>query len=128
MLAVEVGPVDVAHTRYAISPLGEAMNALRVAAGKQPAGPLRPWAERIAPRYEQLLRERPAVRALTTLLRRGGYNADFIHPASGRRRRLRRRTRRGAGDPGAPGSRGDRPQPGRAAHAAAPRPADFGRP
>lgn len=42
MLAVEVGPVDVAHTRYAISPLGEAMNALRVAAGKQPAGPLRP--------------------------------------------------------------------------------------
>ncbi|MEO3796954.1 helix-turn-helix domain-containing protein [Nonomuraea sp. B10E15] len=80
MLAVEVGPVDVAHTRYAISPLGEAMNALRVAAGKQPAGPLRPWAERIAPRYERLLRETPAVRALTTLFRPGGYNADFIQP------------------------------------------------
>jgi DNA-binding transcriptional ArsR family regulator len=80
MLAIEVGPVDVAHTRYAISPLGEAMNALRVAAGKQPAGPLRPWAERIAPRYARLLRETPAVGALTTLFRRGGYNADFIHP------------------------------------------------
>ncbi|SCK22600.1 helix-turn-helix transcriptional regulator [Streptomyces sp. WMMB 322] len=80
MLAVEVGPLDVAHTRYAISPLGEAMNALRVVAGKQPAGPLRPWAESIAPRYERLLRETPAVEALTTLFRRGGYNADFIHP------------------------------------------------
>ncbi|WP_326558349.1 ArsR/SmtB family transcription factor [Micromonospora sp. NBC_01796] len=80
MLAIEIGPVDVAHTRYAISPLGEAMNALRLAAGKQPAGPLRPWAERIAPRYERLLAETPAVGALTTLFRRGAYNADFIHP------------------------------------------------
>ncbi|MEU7318028.1 winged helix-turn-helix domain-containing protein [Streptomyces sp. NPDC007083] len=80
MLAIEVGPADVAHTRYAISPLGEAMNALRVAAGKQPAGPLRSWAQRVAPRYERLLRETPAVVALTTLLRRGGYNADFIQP------------------------------------------------
>lgn len=80
MLAIEVGPVDVAHTRYAISPLGEAMNALRVAAGKLPAGPLQPWAERMAPRYERLLSEAPAVRALTTLFRRGAYNADFIHP------------------------------------------------
>ncbi|MEU9351110.1 winged helix-turn-helix domain-containing protein [Streptomyces griseoloalbus] len=80
MLAIEVGPVDVARTRYAISPLGEAMQALRVAAGAQTAGPLRPWAERIAPRYEQLRRQVPAVRALTALFRRGGYNADFIHP------------------------------------------------
>ncbi|MFK4693054.1 hypothetical protein [Streptomyces pristinaespiralis] len=45
MLAIEVGPVDVARTRYAISPLGEAMQALRVAAGVQAAGALRPWAE-----------------------------------------------------------------------------------
>lgn len=80
MLTIEVGPVDVAHTRYAISPLGEAMNALRVAAGKQPAGLLRPWAERVAPQYARLLRETPAVGALTTLFRRGGYNADFIQP------------------------------------------------
>lgn len=80
MLAIEVGPADIAHTRYAISPLGEAMNALRVAAGKLPAGPLRHWVQRIAPRYEQLLRETPAVGALTALFRRGAYNADFIHP------------------------------------------------
>ncbi|MFJ9931105.1 DUF5937 family protein [Streptomyces misionensis] len=80
MLAIEVGPVDVARTRYAISPLGEAMQALRVAAGAQAAGPLRPWAERIAPRYERLRRQVPAVGALTTLFRRGAYNADFIHP------------------------------------------------
>jgi DNA-binding transcriptional ArsR family regulator len=80
MLAIEVGPVDVARTRYAISPLGEAMQALRVAAGVQAAGPLRPWADRVAPRYEQLRRQVPAVGALTALFRRGSYNADFIHP------------------------------------------------
>ncbi|MGX1506883.1 UNVERIFIED_CONTAM: DNA-binding transcriptional ArsR family regulator [Streptomyces graminofaciens] len=80
MLAIEVGPVDVARTRYAISPLGEAMQALRVAAGVQAAGPLRPWAERITPRYQQLRRQVPAVGALTALFRRGAYNADFIHP------------------------------------------------
>ncbi|GAA3084701.1 hypothetical protein GCM10020000_83890 [Streptomyces olivoverticillatus] len=39
MLAIEVGPVDVARTRYAISPLGEAMQALRVAAGVQASRP-----------------------------------------------------------------------------------------
>ncbi|WP_435823318.1 helix-turn-helix domain-containing protein [Catellatospora citrea] len=80
MLAIDVGPVDVAHTRYAISPLGEAMQALRVAAGAQAAGVLRPWADRIAPRYQRLRREAPAVGALTALMRRGAYNADFIHP------------------------------------------------
>ncbi|GLX48839.1 ArsR family transcriptional regulator [Streptomyces hygroscopicus subsp. hygroscopicus] len=80
MLAIGVGPVDVARTRYAISPLGEAMQALRVAAGVQTPGPLRPWTERIAPRYEQLRRQVPAVGALTALYRRGHYNADFIHP------------------------------------------------
>ncbi|MFB7828029.1 DUF5937 family protein [Streptomyces hydrogenans] len=80
MPVIEVGPVDMARTRYAISPLGEAVQALRVAAGVQTAGPLRPWAERIAPRYEQLRRQVPAVAALTALFRRGCYNADFIHP------------------------------------------------
>ncbi|GAB4060103.1 ArsR/SmtB family transcription factor [Catellatospora paridis] len=80
MLAIDVGPVDVAHTRYAISPLGEAMQALRVAAGVQAAGALRPWADRIAPHYQRLRREVPAVGALTALMRRGAYNADFVHP------------------------------------------------
>ncbi|WP_166384574.1 ArsR/SmtB family transcription factor [Catellatospora methionotrophica] len=79
-MAIEVGPVDVAHTRYAISPLGETMQALRVASGAQPAGALRPWAERIAPLYQRLRADVPAVGALTALMRRGGYNADFIHP------------------------------------------------
>ncbi|WP_083971935.1 ArsR/SmtB family transcription factor [Actinoplanes awajinensis] len=79
-MAIEVGPVDVARTRFAISPLGEAVQALRVAAGVQPAGALRPWAERVAPRYEQLRAQVPAVGALTALFRRGAYNADFIHP------------------------------------------------
>lgn len=80
MLAIEVSPVDVARTRYAISPLGEAMQALRMASGAQPAGPLRPWVDRVRPRYEELRRTVPAVGALTALFRRGAYNADFIHP------------------------------------------------
>ncbi|MFF4653605.1 DUF5937 family protein [Streptomyces sp. NPDC001380] len=80
MLAIEVGPVDVARTRFAVPPLGEAVQALRVAAGVQVGGPLRPWAERIAPRYERLREQVPAVGALTALFRRGAYNADFIHP------------------------------------------------
>ncbi|MFD0599265.1 DUF5937 family protein [Catellatospora coxensis] len=79
-MVIEVSPADVARTRYAISPLGEAVQALRVAAGVQAAGPLRPWADRIGPRYEELRRAVPAVGALTALFRRGAYNADFIHP------------------------------------------------
>jgi DNA-binding transcriptional ArsR family regulator len=46
----------------------------------QAAGPLAPWAERVAPRYRRLREEVPAVAALTALFRRGAYNADFIHP------------------------------------------------
>ncbi|WP_201261051.1 ArsR/SmtB family transcription factor [Embleya scabrispora] len=80
MLRIEVGPADVARSRFAISPLGETVLVLRTLAGSHRAGPLRPWIERLRPAYERLRREMPAVAAMTSLYRRGGYNADFLHP------------------------------------------------
>ena len=79
-MRIVVGPGDVAASRFAISPLGEAMSALRVLAGREPAGPLRPWIERTRPRYDRLRRDTPAVGALIALFRGPGYNADFIRP------------------------------------------------
>ena len=79
-MRIAVGPDDMAASRFAISPLGEAMSALRIVAGRGPAGPLRPWIERARPRYELLRRDDRAVGALTALFRTAGYNADFIQP------------------------------------------------
>lgn len=79
-MLIDVSPADVAASRYAISPLIEAVSALRLLAGQQPAGALLPWTKRIRPRYAQLRRTEPAVGALLALFRRGAYNADFIQP------------------------------------------------
>jgi DNA-binding transcriptional ArsR family regulator len=78
-MRIEVGPADVAACRYAISPLIEAMSALRLVAGLESAGPLGPVVTRMRPRYE-LLRRDPAIGTLVALFRRAGYNADFIQP------------------------------------------------
>lgn len=80
MLRIEVGPADVARSRFGISPLGETVMVLRTLSGNHQAGPLRPWIERLRPAYERLRRELPAVAAMTSLYRRGAYNADFLHP------------------------------------------------
>ncbi|MEV6693326.1 winged helix-turn-helix domain-containing protein [Micromonospora sp. NPDC051196] len=79
-MRIEVTPADVAASRYAISPLGEAVSALRLHAGQRSADGLGPWIARTRPAYERLRSEVPAVGALLALLRRGGYNADFIQP------------------------------------------------
>ncbi|MER7417280.1 winged helix-turn-helix domain-containing protein [Micromonospora peucetia] len=79
-MRIEVTPADVAASRYAISPLGEAVSALRLCAGQNAAAVLTPWVIRARPAYQRLRRESPAVGALLALLRRGGYNADFIQP------------------------------------------------
>ncbi|GGM30614.1 ArsR family transcriptional regulator [Micromonospora sonchi] len=79
-MRIEVTPADVADSRYAISPLGEAVSALRLHAGQRSYDGLGPWVARTRPAYERLRRELPAVGALLALLRRGGYNADFIQP------------------------------------------------
>ncbi|WP_203858044.1 ArsR/SmtB family transcription factor [Plantactinospora mayteni] len=79
-MRIEVTSADVAASRFAISPLGEAMSALRLCAGQYRSAPLAPWVARVRDRYLRLRRDRPAVGALLTLLRRGGYNADFVQP------------------------------------------------
>ncbi|MYS85632.1 ArsR/SmtB family transcription factor [Embleya scabrispora] len=80
MLGIEVGPADMARSRFGISPLGEVVWVLRTLSGSHQAGPLRPWIERLRPAYDRLRREQPAVAAMTSLYRRRGYNADFLHP------------------------------------------------
>ncbi|MEV2238954.1 helix-turn-helix domain-containing protein [Micromonospora sp. NPDC049891] len=79
-MRIEVTPADVAASRYAISPLGEAVWALRVHAGQHAVPGLAPWVTRTRSVFERLRRDQPAVGALMALLRRGGYNADFIQP------------------------------------------------
>ncbi|SCL40145.1 Helix-turn-helix domain-containing protein [Micromonospora pallida] len=79
-MRIQVTPADIAASRYAISPLGEAVSALRLCAGQHSAPGLAPWVARVRPVYERLRRELPEVGALLALLRRGGYNADFIQP------------------------------------------------
>ncbi|MEU6022413.1 winged helix-turn-helix domain-containing protein [Micromonospora sp. NPDC047134] len=79
-MRIEVTPADLAASRYAISPLGETVSALRLHAGQRSTDGLGPWVTRTRPAYDRLRREVPAVGALLALLHRGGYNADFIQP------------------------------------------------
>ncbi|MGW0507157.1 DUF5937 family protein [Micromonospora sp. NPDC003241] len=79
-MRIEVTPADLAASRFAVSPLGETVSALRLLAGLNTAPGLTPWVARQRPVYERLRRELPEVGALLALMRRGGYNADFIHP------------------------------------------------
>ncbi|MDG4791377.1 DUF5937 family protein [Micromonospora sp. WMMD1102] len=79
-MRIEVTSADVAASRFAVSPLGEAMSALRLCAGQHRSAALDPWLVRARDRYLRLRRDRPAVGALLSLLRRDGYNADFIQP------------------------------------------------
>ncbi|WP_028192516.1 ArsR/SmtB family transcription factor [Salinispora pacifica] len=77
---IEVTSADVAVSRYAISPLGEAVSALRLCAGQSEATGLTPWVTRARPVFEQLRRSVPAIDALLALQRRDAYNADFFQP------------------------------------------------
>lgn len=83
MYRIEVGPSDLAASRFGIAPLLETLNALGLAAGRVPAGPLGPWVERARPRYLPISDD-PAIRALTFLRRRAGYMADFVSPPPAR--------------------------------------------
>ncbi|WP_341717910.1 winged helix-turn-helix domain-containing protein [Micromonospora sp. FIMYZ51] len=79
-MQIEVTPADLAASRFAISPLGEAVWALRLHTGQHAVPGLMPWVARTRQAFDRLRRELPAVGALIALLRRGGYNADFIQP------------------------------------------------
>jgi hypothetical protein len=79
-LRIELSPGDLAASRFAISPLGETMAALRLFAGAQSAGPVLPWVHRHRDRYLALRRAQPGIMAIRALYRRRGYNADFVQP------------------------------------------------
>ncbi|QFG21841.1 winged helix-turn-helix domain-containing protein [Actinomadura sp. WMMB 499] len=83
MYRIEVGPADLAASRFGVAPLLETMSAVGLAAGRVPAGPLRPWTARAAPRYRAVAAD-PTVRTLAFLHRRHGYMADFLCPPPGR--------------------------------------------
>ncbi|MDG4768388.1 DUF5937 family protein [Solwaraspora sp. WMMD406] len=79
-MRIEVSSGDIAASRFAISPLGETMAALRLFAGTTAAGPLLPWVHRHRERYQLLRRSQPGITAIRSLYHRHGYNADFVQP------------------------------------------------
>src|SRR4051812_20066936 len=83
MYRIEVGPGDLAASRFGIAPLIEVHSALGLVAGRMPIGPLGPWVERARPAYQGIAGD-PAVRALAFLRRRHGYMADFVVPPPAR--------------------------------------------
>lgn len=80
MLHIEVGPQDLAASRFAMSPLNETVNALHVLSGYRSDGSLRPWADRRRDKFRRLCRQVPAVRALALLGKSDGYHPDFLSP------------------------------------------------
>ncbi|MEU8797191.1 ArsR family transcriptional regulator [Spirillospora sp. NPDC048819] len=83
MYRIEVGPEDLAASRFGVAPLLEAHSALGLVAGRAPAGPLAPWVERARPAYREVAAD-PAIRALAFLRRSHGYMADFVVPPPAR--------------------------------------------
>jgi DNA-binding transcriptional ArsR family regulator len=83
MYRIEVGPGDLAASRFGVAPLIEVHAALGLVAGRMPIGPLGPWVERARPAYREIAGD-PAVRALAFLRRRHGYMADFVVPPPAR--------------------------------------------
>jgi hypothetical protein len=81
MYRIEVGPGDLAASRFGIAPLIEVHSALGLVAGRMPVGPLGPWAARSRPAYREVAGD-PAVRALAFLRRPHGYMADFAPPSN----------------------------------------------
>ncbi|WP_433333176.1 helix-turn-helix domain-containing protein [Spirillospora sp. CA-294931] len=79
MIQIEVGPRDLAASRFAVSPLFETHSVVGILAGRAHPGPLWPWAVRARAGYRELSRD-PGVRALAWLKRRDGYVADFLAP------------------------------------------------
>lgn len=79
-MQLEVGQEDLARCRFAISPLWELTNALRLlrdSAGGAPAT-VRPWLERVRGRYETL-RGDIGIQAVLAL-QPPGYGVDFLSP------------------------------------------------
>ncbi|MFB4312161.1 DUF5937 family protein [Actinomadura sp. GTD37] len=83
MYRIEVGPGDLAASRFGVAPLIEVHSAIGLLAGRMPVGPLGPWAARARPAYREVAGD-PAVRTLAFLRRPHGYMADFVVPPPAR--------------------------------------------
>ncbi len=80
VLRIAVGSEDLVHSRFAISPLFELVNALRVLADppQRRTSALQPWLDRTHGHY-RALREQVDVDAVLAL-QPPGYGADFLSP------------------------------------------------
>jgi Helix-turn-helix domain len=76
---IEVGPGDLAASRFGIAPLFETVIAIGIAAERFRAGPVRPWLKRGRPAFRTIAGD-PAVRTLAFLMHEHGYVADFLSP------------------------------------------------
>ncbi|MFB4296402.1 ArsR/SmtB family transcription factor [Actinomadura sp. NTSP31] len=83
MHRIVVGPGDLAASRFGIAPLYETLHVIGLASGRLPAGPVRPWLERVRPAYRAIAGD-PAVRTLAFLVGHTSYVADFISPPPAR--------------------------------------------
>lgn len=80
MFLIEVGADDIISSRFAVSPITQAVAALHALSGRLPPGSAGPWIKRARPRYLALRKENPHLAALAFMLRSRGYNPDFIAP------------------------------------------------
>jgi DNA-binding transcriptional ArsR family regulator len=78
VLRIEVGNEDLTMSRFALSPLWELTQALRLLAGPPPGSVLRPWLARARDRYRALARE--ADLGVIVALSPPGWGADFLGP------------------------------------------------
>ena len=78
VLRIEVGSEDLTTSRFALSPLFELTNALRLLASPPEESVLRPWLARARDRYLALTRE--ADIGVILALNPPGYGADFLAP------------------------------------------------
>jgi Family of unknown function (DUF5937)/Helix-turn-helix domain len=77
-LRIEVGKDDLTMSRFAVSPLWELTQAMRLLAGPPGRSVLRPWLIRARERYQTLTREAD-VGVILALLP-SGWGADFLAP------------------------------------------------
>lgn len=80
MLRIEVSADDLAASRFAISPLWELQNALRLLFHGAGHAGTRAWIRRVRPRLTALRRRRPQLAALELLTSGRRYGPDFLSP------------------------------------------------
>lgn len=78
MIRIELGPQDLASSRFGIAPAFELNTLLVRLAGRRRAWATQPWLTRLLPAFARLRREVPVDALLA--LHQPGYGADFVAP------------------------------------------------